>query len=94
MVRQRSRKRKPPGWAAPAVAFAVVFTGTSYLLTPGAPGKAVLQAEWTKRTTDQHYSGCHQARANRHEDIGAWEPSYRSEMDGDGDGRACEPYRG
>lgn len=93
MARIRQNRRKQPGWVAPVTAFAVVFGGTSYLLAPEAPGKAAIGAEWTKRTTDQHYSGCSQARANRHHDIGSWEPSYRPEMDGDGDGLACEPYR-
>ncbi|WP_409514932.1 excalibur calcium-binding domain-containing protein [Brevundimonas sp.] len=52
-----------------------------------------MRREWSKRTTDQRYSGCSEARANKHEDIASWEPSYREHMDGDGDGLACEPYR-
>ena len=82
----------PPQGLAPAGAFALVFGGTTYVLTPEAPGKAAVRAEWTRRTTDQHYSGCRQARANGHENIASWEPSYRETMDGDGDGLACEPY--
>jgi|VirMetMinimDraft_7_1064189.scaffolds.fasta_scaffold254707_2 hypothetical protein len=88
----RSRRIRRKDWLAPAGTFVLVFSGTSYILTPGAPGKAAVRAEWIKRTTDQHYGGCNQARANGHENIASWEPSYRETMDRDGDGLACEPY--
>ncbi|AZS23439.1 excalibur calcium-binding domain-containing protein [Caulobacter sp. FWC26] len=48
----------------------------------------------TKAPGDQHFSGCRAARAAGRENIPSWDPSYRSSMDGDGDGLACEPYRG
>ena len=79
-------------WLVGTGTFAIAFAGASYALAPNAPGKAELRREWSKRTTDQRYSGCGQARANNHEDIASWEPSYRDHMDGDGDGLACEPY--
>ena len=91
--RSRGPNSKPaPIWLVGAGAFVIAFIGASYVLAPDAPGKAELRQEWRKRTTDQHYSGCGQARANDHEDIASWEPSYRDHMDGDGDGLACEPY--
>lgn len=80
-----------PIWMAGLATFVAVFLGATYLLSPDAVGKAALGQAWTKRTTDQHYSGCAAARRNHHENIGAWEPSYRAHMDGDGDGLACEP---
>jgi hypothetical protein len=80
-----------PIWMVGSAAFVVVFAGTTYVLTPDAPGKAEVPREWSKRTIDQHYSGCAEARANQHEDIASGEPSYRDSMDGDGDGLACEP---
>lgn len=40
----------------------------------------------------RHFSGCNDARAEGYESIARNEPSYRPEMDGDGDGIACEPY--
>lgn len=80
-------------WLAGTGTFAIAFAGATYVLSPDAPGKAELRREWSKRTTDQYYSGCGQARANNHEGIASWEPSYRVHMDGDGDGLACEPYR-
>ena len=90
---RRAKARKPATWVAPVATFTLVFAGVSYGLAPQAPGKDAIRQEWTKRTTDQGYGGCSQARVNRHEDIQAWEPSYRSNMDGDGDGVACERRR-
>lgn len=40
------------------------------------------------------WSGCDDARAAGTAPIRAGEPGYRQQMDGDGDGIACEPYRG
>jgi hypothetical protein len=40
-----------------------------------------------------YYSGCNEARAAGAAPIHAGEPGYRSEMDGDDDGIACEPRR-
>jgi len=39
------------------------------------------------------WSGCDDARAAGTAPIYSAEPGYRKEMDGDGDGVACEPYR-
>ena len=39
-----------------------------------------------------HYSGCDEVRAAGKAPLRAGEPGYRPEMDGDGDGIACEPY--
>jgi hypothetical protein len=41
-----------------------------------------------------YYSGCNAARAAGVAPLYVGEPGYRPEMDGDGDGIACEPYRG
>lgn len=40
-----------------------------------------------------HYSGCDDARSAGVAPLYIGEPGYRAEMDGDGDGVACEPYR-
>jgi len=44
--------------------------------------------------TGDYWSGCNAARAAGTAPIYRGEPGYRAEMDGDGDGIACEPYRG
>lgn len=79
-------------WLVPSVAFVLFFGGMTYVPTPEAPGKALRQAEWKKRTTDQGYGSCSDAKRRGHQNIGSWEPSYRPDMDRDGDGLACEPY--
>jgi hypothetical protein len=43
---------------------------------------------------DHHFRGCNDARAVGMTNIPRGHPSYREYMDGDGDGLACEPYRG
>lgn len=40
-----------------------------------------------------YYSGCNEVRALGKAPLHAGEPGYRLEMDGDGDGIACEPHR-
>lgn len=76
----------------PAAVFAGVFGGALYTLTPDAAGRETLRARLLLRFTDHAYADCAEARANGHEDIDSWEPSYRERMDGDADGVACEPY--
>ena len=41
-----------------------------------------------------NWGGCKDARAAGTAPIYRGEPGYRDGMDGDGDGIACEPYRG
>jgi hypothetical protein len=43
---------------------------------------------------DVYYPGCNEARAAGAAPIYRGQPNYRPGMDGDGDGIACEPYRG
>jgi hypothetical protein len=62
-----------------------------------------INALWTSTTSSPeendarersiHYSGCDAARAAGAAPIYRGQPGYRPEMDGDGDGIACEPYR-
>ena len=41
-----------------------------------------------------YYSGCNEVRALGKAPLYAGQPGYREDMDGDGDGIACEPHRG
>jgi Excalibur calcium-binding domain len=41
-----------------------------------------------------HYAGCKEVRAAGKAPLHSGEPGYRTEMDGDGDGVACEPHHG
>lgn len=40
-----------------------------------------------------YYAGCNEVRAQGKDPLYAGQPGYRPEMDGDGDGIACEPIR-
>lgn len=54
---------------------------------------ADVSAPPTARPEQPCYSGCDAARAAGVAPIHEGEPGYREEMDGDGDGIACEPHR-
>jgi hypothetical protein len=41
-----------------------------------------------------YYANCAEARRAGVAPIHSWQPGYRSELDGDSDGIACEPYYG
>jgi hypothetical protein len=50
--------------------------------------------EWTAEADDSvQYAGCNDVRAAGKAPLLAGQPGYRSDMDGDGDGVACEPVR-
>ena len=56
--------------------------------------QAVLQSSDQRARIEQSasYSGCNEVRAAGKAPIYAGQPGYRAEMDGDGDGIACEPH--
>jgi len=80
-------------FAAPLVVFAIVLLVALHLPRTNAAGPDAAPDPPPSRLADEHFSGCDAARAAGRENIPAWDPSYRPEMDGDRDGRACEPYR-
>ena len=97
------------GWAAmtaPAPHAKHPPKGTIQQL-PASPEErpAVLDREWTQEADDGPvasppaqdrtvtYSGCNAVRAAGRAPLYAGQPGYRIEMDGDGDGIACEPHR-
>lgn len=78
-----------------AAAAAVTFVGV-YILAPGAGGAAAGPADEARARTEAsvHYPGCNAVRAAGAAPLHRGQPGYREEMDGDGDGIACEPHRG
>ena len=56
---------------------------------------AAFQSAEERHAVEQsvHYSGCNEVREAGKAPILAGQPGYRSDMDGDGDGIACEPIR-
>jgi hypothetical protein len=67
-------------WAARAV------DENSTTLAPG-------RADPTAVEESVYYAGCNEVRAAGKAPLHVGEPGYRSGMDGDGDGIACEPIR-
>ena len=80
-----------------ASAFAATFAGV--FLWPGAPtAQAAVAAphpELIEASSEPvYYPGCNAVRAAGKAPLHSDEPGYRPEMDGDGDGVACEPHAG
>jgi Excalibur calcium-binding domain len=57
-----------------------------------AASVAAEQARQVERSV--YYAGCNEVRATGKAPLYRGDPGYREGMDGDGDGIACEPYRG
>jgi len=60
---------------------------------PAPPAASPRQSFANPQPSDVYYRGCNEARAAGAAPIYRGQPGYRPEMDGDGDGIACEPYR-
>ena len=58
-----------------------------------ATGSATAPAASAAQGRSVHYAGCNEVRALGKAPLTAGQPGYRAEMDGDGDGIACEPHR-
>lgn len=75
----------------------LIFCGV-YFYEPGGLSTPV-QAEKVQAFTQQpqssaYYRNCNAARSAGVAPLYVRDPGYRSELDRDGDGIACEPYRG
>ena len=73
----------------PAVMFGIV-TGYVWSSLPPAVFQSADQRSRIEHSVD--YSGCNEVRAVGKAPLYAGQPGYRPEMDGDGDGIACEPH--
>ena len=73
-----------------AAPMAVVFYAV-YNLTP-ATKEETAATQRIERSV--YYSGCKAVRSAGKAPLHRGDPGYREGMDGDGDGIACEPYRG
>lgn len=58
------------------------------------PKPAVPTVRRSESRSQVYYRNCHEAWAAGAAPIYRGQPGYRPEMDGDGDGIACEPFRG
>lgn len=58
----------------------------------GMPGSAPSGGASAGVEESVTYSGCNEVRALGRAPLYAGQPGYREDMDGDGDGIACEPH--
>ncbi len=75
----------------------LVFTGILSAGMFGGVWLAMLPAGQSAATALNgivYYPGCDAVRAVGKAPLNRGEPGFREEMDGDGDGVACEPYAG
>jgi len=63
-------------------------------LPAARPGRPAPAPRSVASQDSVYYSGCNEVRAAGKAPLYAGEPGYRSGLDGDSDGIACEPYRG
>ena len=77
-----------------------ILIGAAVFGAAGGYGWAVLPPVTFKSADERaaipasvSYSGCSEVRAAGKAPLYAGQPGYRSSMDGDGDGIACEPHR-
>jgi hypothetical protein len=68
------------------------FAGV-YALVPLPSGSKPVTTNSRAIEASVYYSGCNEARLVGAAPIHRGQPGYREEMDGDGDGIACEPHR-
>ena len=75
-----------PGALMLAAAAGIIWMQAPPAVTQSPEERAAIEGSVT-------YSGCNEVRALGKAPLRAGEPGYREEMDGDGDGLACEPHR-
>ena len=75
-------------WSAAAVNLCLIGALAAWA-TRISPEK---QARLDAIMASVHYPGCNEVRAAGKAPLRYGEPGYRTDMDGDGDGVACEPH--
>lgn len=97
----RRRRKRPVERRETTMQTTVRYGGLAVL---AGLGIALGANAWDKHTARQailaklpagyQFSGCNAVREMGLDPLYSYEPGYSERMDGDGDGIACEPYRG
>ena len=94
MARQQHKQEQGSAWDA--LLGVPLMLGFGYTITGDAvPLVSRLTMSASERATSERsvtYSGCRELRRLGKAPLYAGQPGYREEMDGDGDGIACEDY--
>lgn len=96
------RRNKRDDWVYPLIVVGVVLVAVYGMFnTDKIPGSLQSVVNASRNLGRQnappvgaYYPNCDAARSAGVAPIYAGEPGYREKLDGDGDGIACEPYRG
>lgn len=67
-------------------------TGPSSSAAPGTAARAAASPVAASAAASVYYPGCNAVRAAGKAPLYAGQPGYRTDMDGDDDGIACEPH--
>jgi anti-sigma factor RsiW len=89
-----ARHRQGPSFFVPAALTAFLAV---YLVAPApseGPGEVRREGVAVETGAPVYFRNCAAARAAGAAPIYAGRPGYREQLDRDGDGIACEPYRG
>ncbi|WP_247718032.1 DUF1294 domain-containing protein [Qipengyuania proteolytica] len=78
-------------WTGAIANVLLIALGTYFYLSIPTPLTPEQRAEVDALMASAYYPGCDQVRAAGKAPLRYGEPGYRPEMDGDGDGLACEP---
>jgi len=85
-------RRKPSSGLGATMLLAAIFVSLAAFL--GSGGRIGGGPSTGSTSEVRYYPNCDAARAAGVAPINEGEPGYRPELDADGDGIACEPYRG
>ncbi|MBB4097451.1 excalibur calcium-binding domain-containing protein [Sphingomonas kyeonggiensis] len=94
---RRRHRRRPTSFGEWVAATALLTGILVYNFAPGIEqaliGSTTMRDREAAIERSAYYSNCNAARAAGVAPISRGSPGYRPEMDGDGDGVACEPVR-
>lgn len=97
-MRRYRRRGKEASFASNLIAGCLFVGAITWIATPQISAVHAVATSTpednARREASAYYPNCNAARAAGAAPIYAGQPGYRSEMDGDSDGIACEPYRG
>jgi endonuclease YncB( thermonuclease family) len=91
---ERARERRLGIWAGEFVRPSDYRAAHPMPRAKAVPQAPPRQSYSPPASSGVYYRGCNEARAAGAAPLYRGQPGYRPEMDGDGDGIACEPYRG
>ncbi len=94
LFRHKTRKQSFSEKLSAGAVVNVLMVGFGYYVVTSTPEPVSPeeQARIEAHMASAYYPGCDQVRAAGKAPLRYGEPGYRSDMDGDGDGVACEPH--